>query len=140
MCNELDQQFLKDVFLGIRAEFTSPNPLVGAVLVNDGKIIGEGFHHGPDLPHAESQRDSFRAVSDIKGATLYCNLEPCCHQQTNSALRRFNNWVWHKTCGYLKYRSKSICTGKRDQELIENGIEVHLGQLEIEGTQLNRIF
>ncbi len=57
---------------------TSPNPLVGAVLVKDGRTIGEGFHHRAGDPHAE--RMALAACSeDPAGATMYVTLEPCCH-------------------------------------------------------------
>jgi diaminohydroxyphosphoribosylaminopyrimidine deaminase/5-amino-6-(5-phosphoribosylamino)uracil reductase len=52
--------------------------VVGAVIVRDGRVVGEGFHPGPGLPHAE--RVALRqAGSAARGATLYCTLEPCCH-------------------------------------------------------------
>ena len=58
---------------------TSPNPLVGAVVVKDGRVIGEGFHAGAGQPHAE--RAALAACSeDPAGATLYVSLEPCCHE------------------------------------------------------------
>jgi diaminohydroxyphosphoribosylaminopyrimidine deaminase/5-amino-6-(5-phosphoribosylamino)uracil reductase len=58
---------------------TSPNPLVGAVLVKDGRTIGEGFHARAGEPHAE--RVALEASSeDPAGATLYVSLEPCCHE------------------------------------------------------------
>src|SRR5436309_11859670 len=57
---------------------TSPNPLVGAVVVKDGSVIGEGFHAAAGLPHAE--RVALEAcTADPAGATLYVSLEPCCH-------------------------------------------------------------
>jgi diaminohydroxyphosphoribosylaminopyrimidine deaminase/5-amino-6-(5-phosphoribosylamino)uracil reductase len=57
---------------------TSPNPLVGAVVVKGGRVIGEGFHAAAGLPHAE--RVALGACSeDPAGATLYVSLEPCCH-------------------------------------------------------------
>ncbi|MGE0827272.1 MAG: bifunctional diaminohydroxyphosphoribosylaminopyrimidine deaminase/5-amino-6-(5-phosphoribosylamino)uracil reductase RibD [Candidatus Binatia bacterium] len=57
---------------------TSPNPAVGAVIVRGGRIIGEGFHRRAGLPHAE--REALRNVAgDVRGATLYVNLEPCSH-------------------------------------------------------------
>ena len=57
---------------------TSPNPLVGAVVVKAGRAIGEGFHAGPGLPHAE--RAALTACrEDPSGATLYVSLEPCAH-------------------------------------------------------------
>jgi diaminohydroxyphosphoribosylaminopyrimidine deaminase / 5-amino-6-(5-phosphoribosylamino)uracil reductase len=57
---------------------TTPNPLVGAVVVKDGEVIGEGFHTGYGKLHAE--REALAACStDPRGATLYVSLEPCCH-------------------------------------------------------------
>jgi diaminohydroxyphosphoribosylaminopyrimidine deaminase/5-amino-6-(5-phosphoribosylamino)uracil reductase len=58
---------------------TSPNPLVGAVVVKAGEVIGEGFHERAGEPHAE--RHALAACSeDPTGATMYVSLEPCCHQ------------------------------------------------------------
>lgn len=59
--------------------FTSPNPMVGAVLVRSGRIIGEGFHTKAGQPHAEIEalRDAGRRGADCRGATLYVTLEPC---------------------------------------------------------------
>lgn len=57
----------------------SPNPMVGAVFVREGKVIGEGYHRRIGEAHAEL--DAARAAGgDIEGATLYVNLEPCNHQ------------------------------------------------------------
>ena len=57
---------------------TAPNPLVGAVIVKDGQIIGEGFHPGAGNPHAEVF--ALREAGDLAlGATIYVNLEPCNH-------------------------------------------------------------
>jgi diaminohydroxyphosphoribosylaminopyrimidine deaminase / 5-amino-6-(5-phosphoribosylamino)uracil reductase len=59
---------------------TSPNPMVGAVLVKNGKIIGRGWHHRAGLPHAEIEalRDAEKRSQSARGATLYVTLEPCC--------------------------------------------------------------
>ncbi|MEA2403474.1 MAG: diaminohydroxyphosphoribosylaminopyrimidine deaminase [Thermoleophilaceae bacterium] len=58
---------------------TSPNPLVGAVIVKDGRVIGEGFHSAAGNPHAE--REALAACTeDPAGATIYVSLEPCCHE------------------------------------------------------------
>ena len=57
---------------------TSPNPLVGAVVVRDGEIVGEGFHKAAGEPHAEV--NALRAARErARGATLYTTLEPCAH-------------------------------------------------------------
>ncbi len=57
---------------------TSPNPLVGAVVVRDGKVVGHGFHEEPGKPHAEILALGM-AGRRAKGATLYLTLEPCVH-------------------------------------------------------------
>ena len=57
---------------------TSPNPVVGAVIVRNGRIIGEGFHRRAGLPHAE--REALQRITETaRGATIYVNLEPCSH-------------------------------------------------------------
>jgi diaminohydroxyphosphoribosylaminopyrimidine deaminase/5-amino-6-(5-phosphoribosylamino)uracil reductase len=65
---------------------TSPNPMVGAVLVKDGKIIGRGWHQRAGGPHAEIEalRDAQKRRYSTKGATLYVTLEPCCTQGRTS--------------------------------------------------------
>lgn len=67
--------------LASKAEgLTYPNPMVGSVIVNDGRIIGEGYHLKAGAPHAEV--NAVNSVSDktkLKSSTLYVNLEPCSH-------------------------------------------------------------
>jgi len=58
---------------------THPNPLVGALVVADGKIVGRGYHEGPGRAHAEVIAIE-SASGSTEGATLYCTLEPCAHQ------------------------------------------------------------
>src|SRR5829696_2183047 len=57
----------------------SPNPLVGAVIVRDGQVLGEGFHAELGGPHAERAAIANCGLQDLGGATLYVSLEPCCH-------------------------------------------------------------
>lgn len=58
--------------------FVNPNPMVGAVIVKDKKIIGEGYHEGYGMLHAE--RNAIKNCKEsLKGATIYVTLEPCCH-------------------------------------------------------------
>lgn len=75
-----DAQYMRRaVALARRAEgFTHPNPMVGCVLVKDGAVVGEGWHHAPGQPHAEVEalRD---AGEKARGATAYVTLEPCNH-------------------------------------------------------------
>jgi diaminohydroxyphosphoribosylaminopyrimidine deaminase/5-amino-6-(5-phosphoribosylamino)uracil reductase len=58
----------------------SPNPLVGAVVVKDGEVVGEGFHAELGGPHAEREAIAAAGDADLRGATMYLSLEPCCHQ------------------------------------------------------------
>lgn len=60
------------------AGYVSPNPMVGAILVNDGDIVGQGWHRGVGLPHAESEALQ-EAGARARGGTLYVTLEPCNH-------------------------------------------------------------
>jgi diaminohydroxyphosphoribosylaminopyrimidine deaminase/5-amino-6-(5-phosphoribosylamino)uracil reductase len=57
----------------------SPNPLVGAVIALDGETVSEGFHGAFGGPHAEVAAIAAAGDQDLKGATLYVSLEPCCH-------------------------------------------------------------
>lgn len=59
---------------------TSPNPMVGALLVRRGQVLGRGWHHAAGQPHAEVEalRDAKRRTHRTAGATLYVTLEPCC--------------------------------------------------------------
>ena len=57
---------------------TSPNPMVGAVVVKNGEIVGSGAHQRAGAPHAEVYALD-EAGEKAKGATLYVTLEPCCH-------------------------------------------------------------
>ena len=59
---------------------TSPNPMVGAIIVSNNKIIGEGYHKSYGESHAEVKAiNSVKNPSLLKGSTLYVNLEPCNH-------------------------------------------------------------
>jgi diaminohydroxyphosphoribosylaminopyrimidine deaminase/5-amino-6-(5-phosphoribosylamino)uracil reductase len=81
LATELDERhLLRAIELASEARgHTSPNPLVGAVLVKNGRTIGEGFHAAAGRPHAEREALA-AATEDPAGATLYVSLEPCCHE------------------------------------------------------------
>lgn len=75
-----DDRYIEEAFaLAERGRGSAhPNPLVGAVLVRDGEVVGRGWHLGPGEPHAEAM--ALAAASErAAGATLYCTLEPCSH-------------------------------------------------------------
>ncbi|MBC7345538.1 MAG: bifunctional diaminohydroxyphosphoribosylaminopyrimidine deaminase/5-amino-6-(5-phosphoribosylamino)uracil reductase RibD, partial [Clostridia bacterium] len=76
----MDEAFMdRAIELAQRGEgFTSPNPMVGAVIVREGKIVGEGFHRRAGEQHAEIIALQ-QAGEASRGSTLYVNLEPCAH-------------------------------------------------------------
>ncbi len=81
-CLKNDLKYLRQALQAAKRGYgtTSPNPMVGAVLVKGGKIIGRGWHRRAGLPHAEIEalRDAQKHGHSPRGATLYVTLEPCC--------------------------------------------------------------
>lgn len=79
--NETDEFYmdiaLKEAKKGLG--FTSPNPLVGALIVKEGKILSKGYHHKFGMAHAEIDAMSKLSTNDLEGSTMYVTLEPCCH-------------------------------------------------------------
>jgi diaminohydroxyphosphoribosylaminopyrimidine deaminase/5-amino-6-(5-phosphoribosylamino)uracil reductase len=75
-------RFMKRAFILAKKADPYPNPKVGAVLVKNGRIIGEGFHRKAGMPHAEieAMEDAGRRGEEVKGAALYVTLEPCSHK------------------------------------------------------------
>jgi len=84
--NDQDRHFLeRAIALAERGRgLTSPNPLVGAVVVREGRVVGEGFHAAAGQDHAEivAMKSAVGTVTPgvLHGATMYVTLEPCCHQ------------------------------------------------------------
>ncbi len=118
---------------------TSPNPTVGAVLVRDGEVVGEGSHEGPGLPHAEVvalERAGARAL----GATLYVSLEPCCHVgRTGPCVERIvAAKVAQVHCATLD--PNPLVDGRGVAQLRGAGIPVVVGALEAEAKELIREF
>lgn len=77
-----DDLYFLDLALALAAEGegqVKPNPLVGAVVVKDSVIVGQGFHRYEGVKHAEVLALE-KAGQLAKGATVYINLEPCCHR------------------------------------------------------------
>ena len=75
--------------------WTSPNPAVGAVVVKNGEIIGQGWHQGPGQPHAEVNA-IHDAGDNAAGSTLYVTLEPCNHTGRTPPLHPQNPGNWYR--------------------------------------------
>lgn len=119
---------------------TWPNPLVGAVIVKDGKIIGAGYHHKQGEDHAEL--DALKSCTEsVEGATIYVNLEPCCHTNkvTPPCAQRLITEKIKKVVICNLDPNPSV-NGQGVELLRANGIEVEHGVLDEEGEKLNEVF
>ena len=121
---------------------TSPNPMVGAVLVKAGRVIGSGWHHQAGKPHAENEAIAAarRMGEDVRGATLYVTLEPCStHGRTPPC-----------TEAILRERIREVVVGETDPNpehggrafarLKRAGLVVHRGVMAADCTRLNEGF
>ncbi len=118
---------------------TSPNPAVGAVLVRDGQVVGEGYTQPPGGPHAEVM--ALQQAGELaRGATLYVTLEPCCHQGRTppccQALMAAGVAVVHMAM--LDPNPQVNGAGRRILE--EAGIHTVLGEVREEARSLNEAF
>jgi diaminohydroxyphosphoribosylaminopyrimidine deaminase/5-amino-6-(5-phosphoribosylamino)uracil reductase len=119
--------------------YTNPNPLVGAVIVKEGRIIGEGYHKLYGSNHAEI--NAFEsATEDVRGATMYITLEPCSHYgKTPPCAKAIVEKGIKKVVIGLK-DPNPLVSGRGIKILQENGIEVVCGVLEEEGKKVNEVF
>lgn len=121
------------------AGHVNPNPMVGCVIVKDGKIIGEGWHEHIGGLHAE--RNAFaHCTEDCTGADLYVTLEPCCHWGrtppcTDAVIEHKIGRVF---VGCLD--PNPLVAGKGAQILRDAGIEVETGVCEDECRRVNEVF
>jgi len=119
--------------------FVAPNPMVGAVIVHNERIIGEGFHREYGGPHAEVQAiDSVRDEKLLKNSTLYVNLEPCSHYgKTPPCVDLIcGKQIPRVVVGHEDPFPE--VSGKGMKKLREAGIEVVCGILEDECKELNK--
>jgi diaminohydroxyphosphoribosylaminopyrimidine deaminase/5-amino-6-(5-phosphoribosylamino)uracil reductase len=119
----------------------SSNPMVGCVIVKDNVIIGEGYHERYGQPHAEVNAiQSVKDKSQLEGATLYVNLEPCSHYGKTPPCAHLI--VEHKIARvvFATIDPNPLVAGAGFEYLMSNGIEVIQGILEEEGRELNRRF
>lgn len=117
----------------------NPNPLVGAVVVKDGKIIGEGWHKKYGGPHAEVWALN-EAGENAKGATIYVTLEPCSHQGKTPPCAKRIVEAGIKRCVVACIDPNPLVASKGIKIIEDAGIEVKLGILEKEAKDVNKIF
>ena len=123
--------------------YTSPNPLVGAVLVHQDRIIGEGYHHRAGEPHAEVNCFASVRPEDekwIAQSTLYVSLEPCSHYGKTPPCAEL---VLQKRVPRVVVAMQDPfpeVAGRGIALLRSKGVEVEVGVLEEEARRLNRFF
>ncbi len=119
---------------------TSPNPVVGAVVVNNGRVVGKGYHKGPGQLHAEAVAIQ-ESGSEASGAALYVNLEPCCHtdKRTPPCTREIiKAGVRRVVAGMTD--PNPLVNGKGFSELAKAGIAVEKDVLRDKATRLNETY
>jgi len=120
-------------------ETTSPNPMVGALIVKNGKIIASAYHIRPGGLHAEAIALK-RAGEKAKGATLYVNLEPCAHLGRTPPCSKaiIKSGIKEVYCSMID--PNLLNNGKGKKELEKNGVNVKVGTLNKEAAKLNEVF
>ena len=119
--------------------YTSPNPMVGAVIVKDNRIIGQGYHERYGDLHAE--RNALASCTESpEGATIYVTLEPCCHhgKQPPCTDAILESGITRVVVG--SGDPNPVVAGKGIEILRQHGIEVVEHVLEKECLQLNEVY
>ncbi|NNL42734.1 MAG: bifunctional diaminohydroxyphosphoribosylaminopyrimidine deaminase/5-amino-6-(5-phosphoribosylamino)uracil reductase RibD [Desulfobacterales bacterium] len=119
--------------------FTSPNPLVGAVIVKDDMVVGSGYHEAVGKAHAEV--NAIEDAGDLaKGATLYVTLEPCNHHgRTPPCTEKIKDAGISRVVIAMEDPNPDV-TGRGVDHLKKQGIDISLGLYEDRATKLNEAF
>ena len=119
--------------------YVNPNPMVGAVVVKDGEIVGKGWHKFYGGPHAEVYALE-EAGAKAEGATIYVTLEPCSHFGKTPPCAEKIKKMKIKKCVIACLDPNPIVAGRGKKILEEAGIEVVVGVREKEAKELNKVF
>ena len=119
---------------------TSPNPVVGAVIVSKGKVVGTGYHKQAGGPHAEIHA-LHKAKSRARGSTLYVTLEPCCHtgKRTPPCVPRLIEAGIHRVVVAMRDPNPRV-SGRGIRQLRQAGLNVEAGCLQKDAEQLNEAY
>jgi diaminohydroxyphosphoribosylaminopyrimidine deaminase/5-amino-6-(5-phosphoribosylamino)uracil reductase len=119
----------------------SPNPMVGCVIVKEGRVIAEGWHEKYGDPHAEVNAiNSLEDKSKLEGATLYVNLEPCSHYGKTPPCADLILQYPIKRIVICNIDPNPLVAGEGIEKLIAGGKDVEVGILEEQGQELNKRF
>ncbi len=114
---------------------TRPNPLVGAVIVKNNRVIARDYHRGAGKPHAEIL--AMRKAKTTHGSTLYVNLEPCCHTGRTAPCTDAILKAGIKKVVFAVTDPDPRVAGKGARILRKNGLEVQSGVARVEAERLN---
>lgn len=139
--NPVEEQYMKRAIeLAKKGEgWVSPNPLVGAVIVKDGKIIGEGYHERYGKAHAE-RNALLNCKESPRGGVLYVTLEPCCHQGKQPPCTEAILAAGIQKVVIGSMDPNPLVCGKGADILKKSGIQIVKGVLEEECRQMNKVF
>jgi diaminohydroxyphosphoribosylaminopyrimidine deaminase/5-amino-6-(5-phosphoribosylamino)uracil reductase len=130
-----DERYIAMALELARNGLTSPNPMVGAIIVKDGEVIGEGYHVAAGQPHAEI--NALEGI-DARGATLYVTLEPCSHYgRTPPCTDAIISAGINRVVCAMEDPNPNV---RGIEALREAGIEVSVGVLEAEAIKLNEVY
>jgi len=118
--------------------YVNPNPLVGAVLVKDNLVIGQGYHKAYGGPHAEVH--AIGNKRNLKGAALYVTLEPCCHYGKTPPCTDLIMKSGISKVIVATLDPNPLVAGKGVEILRKHGIQVEVGLLGDEARKMNEIF
>lgn len=118
---------------------TSPNPVVGAVVVKDGEIVGEGYHQRAGTPHAEVHALR-QAGAEARGATIYVTLEPCSHHGRTPPCANALIEAGIRRAVVATVDPNPLVAGRGLAILEEAGIETTVGVLQEQAIRLNQFF
>lgn len=143
---KIDEKYISQCFTLAKkgSGFVSPNPLVGAIIVKKNKVLGQGYHKSYGGPHAEvnaiKNAEKKYGPSSLKGATLYCNLEPCFHHGKTGPCVEL---ILQKKIARVVISNKDPnpkVAGQSIHLLEKSGVDVSVNLLIEEGEYLNRSF
>ncbi len=140
MSRDRDERFMHQALMLARKGYgrTSPNPMVGALLVKSGRVIGEGWHKRAGAPHAEIE--AIRAAANPKGATLYVTLEPCSTVGRTPPCVEAVKAAGIRRVVVAASDPNPVHIGRAFRQLRSAGVAVSKGVLASEASELNAAF
>ncbi len=138
---QTDQRYMREALSLARQSpvLPYPNPWVGCVIVRNGKVVGRGFHHGAGTPHAEIEALR-QAGARARNATLYVNLEPCCHfGRTPPCTDRILQSGIRRVVYAIRDPNPAV-EGRGATILKKRGLEVASGVCAAEAAALNEVY